>query len=101
MAITWEALMSSKEAINRNVLISPAVLPDGNGWFTPCPELMTETEIIKFLRIPEISNSKDYHNVIENLKRMHGLPRIHICGKPLYPVDAIRKWVEENTIFEK
>jgi len=26
---------------------------------------MTESEVIQFLRIPELSNSKDYHNVIE------------------------------------
>jgi hypothetical protein len=50
---------------------------------TPCPELLTEEELIVFLRIPKISKSQDYHNVIENLKRMHDLPRIHICGKLL------------------
>ena len=42
-------------------------------------ELMTESEVIQFLRIPEISNSKNYHNVIEHLKKFRGLPRIHIC----------------------
>jgi len=39
-------------------------------------ELMTEAELIIFLRIPEISSSKDYHNVIEHLKRIHELPRV-------------------------
>lgn len=61
------------------------------------PDLLTEEELITFLRIPEVSKAADYHNVIENLKRMHGLPRIHICGKPLYPIEAIRKWIEEKT----
>jgi hypothetical protein len=42
---------------------------------------MTEDELIAYLRIPEVSKSKDYHNVVENLKRMHQLPRIHICGR--------------------
>ena len=60
-------------------------------------ELMTESEVIQFLRIPEISNSKDYHNVIENLKRVRGLPRIHICGKTLYPRKAIKEWIEKKT----
>ncbi len=59
-------------------------------------ELMTESEVIQFLRIPEISNSKDYHNVIENLKRVRGLPRIHICRKALYPKKAILEWVEKQ-----
>ena len=77
--------------------ITPAVLSDGNGGFTPCHELMTESEVIHFLRIPEISNSKDYHNVIEHLKKFRGLPRIHICRKALYPKRAILKWMEKET----
>ena len=60
-------------------------------------ELMTESEVVQFLRIPEISNSKDYHNVIEHLKKFRGLPRIHICRKALYPKKAILEWVEKET----
>ena len=60
------------------------------------PELMTEAELIEFLRIPELSDSKDYHNVIENLKRARGLPRIHICRKALYPKKAVLLWVEKQ-----
>jgi len=74
-----------------------AVLPDGNGGFVPCPELLTEEELVRYLRIPEVSGAKDYHNVIENLKRMHDLPRIHVCGKPLYPREALRQWIQEKT----
>ena len=54
------------------------------------PELMTETELIEFLRIPEVSKAKDFHNVINHLKRFRDLPRIRICGQPLYPREAIR-----------
>jgi hypothetical protein len=82
-------------------LMTPVVLPDGNGGFTPCPELLTESEVIRFLRIPEISNSKDYHNVIEHLKKIRGLPRIHICHKVLYPKKAVLEWVEKETDVEK
>ena len=64
-------------------------------------ELMTEVELISYLRIPEVSKSKDYHNVIENLKRMHDLPRIYVCGKPLYPREAIREWIKKKTTNEK
>ena len=72
---------------------TPVVLPDGNGGFDLCPELLTEEELIRFLRIPEVSKAKDHHNVIENLKRMHDLPCIHICKTPLYPFEAIRQWI--------
>ena len=62
------------------------------------PDLLTEEELVNFLRIPKISKSTNYHNVIENLKRMHGLPKVHICGKPLYPVEAVREWIKARTI---
>ena len=65
------------------------------------PDILTEEELVKFLRIPEVSNAKNYHHVIENLKRMHDLPCIHICRQPLYPTEAIRKWIKEKTILEK
>ena len=60
-------------------------------------DLMTQDELIEFLRIPEVSNAKDYRYVIDNLKRMRHLPRVHICGKPLYPRKAILAWIENQT----
>jgi hypothetical protein len=63
----------------------------------PYPDIMTEEELIRYLRIPEVSRASDYHNVIENLRRMHALPYIHICRQPLYPLEAVVKWVKENT----
>ena len=60
-------------------------------------ELMTEAELIEFLRVPEISGSANLHNVIEHLKRYRDLPRIHICNKALYPKKAILEWVEKET----
>jgi hypothetical protein len=65
------------------------------------PDLMTEKELIDYLRIPEISQSKDHHNVVLNLKRMRDLPRLHICHKVLYPLKAIRDWVEKQTTTGK
>jgi hypothetical protein len=89
--------MLTKEERKGDAFLSPAILPGGNGGFVPCPELLTEEELIAYLRIPHVSNSKNYHNVIENLKRVHDLPRIHICGKPLYPLEEIREWIREKT----
>jgi len=77
----------------------PAIISDGNGSFTLCPELMTEAELIRFLRIPEISRSKDPHNVIEQLKRFRALPRIRVCNKCLYPLQGVLQWIEEETRY--
>jgi hypothetical protein len=75
---------------------STAILPGSDGEFIPCPSVMIEEELIRFLRIPEISNSKNHRHVIENLKRTHGLPRIHICGKTVYLTDAVKAWLENH-----
>ena len=76
-------------------------LPDGSGGVTPCPDLMTEEELIRYLRIPDISSANDYSNAVENLKRMHNLPCIHISNKSLYPLDAVRKWIEDKLLKEQ
>ena len=86
---------------NASSSITSAVIPDGNVGFSSYPELLTEHELIRFLRIPEISKASDYSNVIDNLKRMHDLPCIHICKKPLYPLEAVRKWLENKLTKEQ
>jgi hypothetical protein len=64
------------------------------------PELMTETELTQFLRIPDVSQAANPHHVVENLKRFHQLPCIHISRQPLYPLTAVRKWVERKLAKE-
>jgi len=61
------------------------------------PDLLTEAELIEYLRIPSITNATNLHNVIEHLKRFRGLPRIHICNRTLYPRKAILDWIENQT----
>jgi len=74
-----------------------ATLSDDNGGFESCPNLLTEDELIRFLRIPEISKAQNYHNVIAHLKRYRNLPCIHICRQPLYPRQAVLGWIEDTT----
>ena len=66
-----------------------------------CPngyqDLLTEQELIHYLRIPTISNSQSHHNVIKNLIRMRDLPRISICNKLLFPKQAILEWIKNET----
>jgi len=62
------------------------------------PELLTEIELVQFLRIPQISKASNDSNVIKNLIRFRNLPRIQICNKLLFPRQAILKWIENETI---
>jgi len=75
--------MSTEKQMDDFTFAAPAILPDGNGGFTHYHDLMTEDELVQFLRIPQISNSENHHNVIEHLKRYRSLPRIRICNKVL------------------
>ena len=75
----------------------PTASVQDNSYFIPSTSLLTEEELIKFLRIPQISRAKNYHNVIAHLKRYRNLPCIHLCRQPLYPVQAILRWIEEKT----
>jgi hypothetical protein len=65
------------------------------------PDLMTEAELIEYLRIPELSKSENFQNVIANLKRMKDLARIYICSKALFPLKVIRGWVAKETFVGK
>ena len=60
------------------------------------PDLMTEEELVQYLRIPEVSRA-DPHNVVENPKRARNLPRFPLCNKVLYPLKAVREWIDKNT----
>jgi hypothetical protein len=78
----------------------PATTPPGSPP-VPCPLLLTEDELIDLLRIPEVSGAASPHNVIQNLKRMHNLPCIHICKTPLYPLEAVRQWILDKVEKER
>ena len=73
-----------------------AIIPGPDGEFVPCPSVMTEQELIRFLRIPEISVARNHRHVIENLKRNHGLPRIRLCGKTVYLADSVKQWLKQH-----
>ena len=75
-------------------------MPEGRDAWQPVPQLMTQDELVRFLRIPEISTAKNQYNVIEHLKRYRSLPRIRLCNKSLYPLNAILEWIDQKiTIF--
>ena len=81
---------------NQSVNTGSSYFPDGK----PVPDLLTEEELIEFLRIPLVSTSKDYHNVVQNLIRFRDLPRIQIGKKLLFPRRAVLEWIQKQTKWE-
>ena len=65
------------------------------------PELMTRSELAKYLRIAEVSKSANFNHVIDNLQRIHNLPMIHIARQPLYPLAAVREWIAQKVKKEQ
>ena len=59
--------------------MTPVVLPDGNGGFTPCPELLTEEEAIRFLR-PDAIAVEDPASTLRYYRKK-GLLRATQVGK--------------------
>ena len=85
---------------NSKLGLTTTMADDVNAWWS-VPQLMTQNELVRFLRIPEISAAKDQHNVIEHLKRFRNLPRIRLCNSTLYPLNAILKWIDRETTHGK
>jgi len=76
-----------------NVTQIPCKIDLGN-----LPDLLTESELIQFLRIPEVSKSENCSNVIKYLIRYRDLPRIQMCKRLLFPRKAILEWIEKETV---
>jgi len=69
------------------------------GFVIRCPGCLEEDHLPqygRFLRIPEISSARNHRHAIENLKRNHGLPRVHLCGKTVYLTDSVKAWLEKH-----
>ena len=62
-------------------LTTPIALPDGNGGFTPCPELLTEEEAIRYLRLDSI-NVEDPTRTLRYYRKK-GLLRATQVGKSI------------------
>ena len=77
-------------------LMAPVVLPDGNGGFTPCPELLTEDEAIRFLRLDGI-NAEDPANTLRYYRKK-GFLRATQVGKCIrYRRIELEKFLEKLT----
>ncbi|MHC4602142.1 MAG: hypothetical protein ACYS6W_02295 [Planctomycetota bacterium] len=78
---------------NNIVFATPAVLPDGNGGFSPCPELLTEAEAICYLRLDTIKIKKP-SNTLWRYRKYHGLRAVQISKRIFYKRTELERFVE-------
>ncbi|MBA7650239.1 hypothetical protein ES703_58042 [subsurface metagenome] len=63
--------------------VIPFVLPDGNGGFTPCPEVLTEDEVVRYLRL-DLEGSSDPRQTLKYYRDKGELVAIRIGRKNRY-----------------
>jgi len=68
---------------NNYVFVIPSVLPDGNGGFTPCPEVLTEAEAARYLRL-DLGGSSDPRQTLKYYRDKGELVAIRIGRKNRY-----------------
>jgi hypothetical protein len=76
------------------VVFTPTVLPDGNGGFTSCPELLTEYEAIRHLRMDTIK----IKNPTATLRRYRDagiLRAVQISKKIFYKRTELERFIEK------
>jgi hypothetical protein len=84
---------------NRDItLAAPAVLPDGNGGYTPCPEVLTEEEAIRYLRL-DVDGPTNPANTLRYYRERGKLKGTRIGNRVRYTriaLDAFLQAVTEN-----
>ena len=71
----------------------PTALPDGNGGFTPCPELLTEEEAIRFLRL-DVNGPGNPSGTLKYYRDQGILRAIRIGRNLRYPRKELDRMIE-------
>lgn len=78
----------------RPYVLNPAcVLSDGNGGFTPCPELLTEDEAIRYLRL-DVSGPRNPSGTLKYYRDQGVLRAVRIGRNLRYPRKELDSMVE-------
>lgn len=81
---------------NLPALLTPAVLPDGNGGFTPCPTVLTEQEAIRYLRL-DVVGHKSPADTLRYYREKKKLKGTRIGRRLFYTRKSLDEFLEEMT----
>ena len=79
-----------------NSAIAPAVLPDGDGGFGPCPYVLTEEEAVRYLRL-DIAGPKNPANTLRYYRERGKLRGTRIGNRIRYTRKALNEFLEAVT----
>ncbi|MFC1738601.1 helix-turn-helix domain-containing protein [Planctomycetota bacterium] len=77
------------------VFTTSSVLPDGNGGFTPSPELLTEDEAIRYLRLDTIE-IKHPDDTLRRYREAGVLQGVQISKKVFYPRSELERFIKQQ-----
>jgi hypothetical protein len=86
----------SEKTSNRTTggqILAFAVLPDGDNGFTPCPEILTEEEAIRYLRL-DIRGPQNPKNTLQYYRDRGVLHGVRIGRQMRYPRRELDAMVE-------
>jgi len=69
------------------------VLPDGNGGFTPCPDLLTENEAIRYLRL-DVDGPENPAGTLKYYRDKGVLLAVRVGRKLRYPRKELDSMVD-------
>jgi len=75
-------------------LNTAAIVPDGYGSFMPCPELLTEDEAIRYLRL-DVNGPKNPRNTLKYYRDQGALRAVHIGRNLRYPRKELDNMIEK------
>jgi hypothetical protein len=75
---------------------TPAVLPDGHGGFTPCPELLTGDEAIRYLRLDTVGH-KNPSTTLRYYRERQKLRATQVGRKLFYSKKELDRLIENLT----
>lgn len=65
-------------------------LPDGNNGFQPCPDVLTEEEVIRFLRLDLDDNNSDPAQTLKHYRDKGQLVAIRIGRRNRYRLEDLK-----------
>lgn len=88
--------MTPQTKENSNMIFTLAALPDCNGGYTLCPELLTEDETIRYLRLDTIGH-KNPSNTLRYYRSKHLLIATRIGKGVLYARKELDLFIDKMT----
>jgi hypothetical protein len=89
--------MAKGGKMNQGQVIAESWMPDGKGRYQPTPDLLTQRETIRYLRLDTI-RTRFPGNTLHRYRKKFGLKTVQIGRQVLYSREELKKFVEQQMV---